>query len=375
MALAELKELKVQLQELLDKGFIRPSISPWGASVLLVKKKNGSLHLCIDYRQLNRVIIKNKYLLPKIDDLFDQLQGVSTFSKIDLKSSYHQLRIWKENIPKTAFRTWYGHYEFTVMPLGLTNAPVTFMDLMNRVFKSYLDRFIIVFIDDIQVYSRNPSEHEQHLRMVLQMLQEHALYAKFTKCEFWLNRMVFLGHVVTSDGISVDPTKVEAVINWPRPAMVIEVRSFLSLAGYYRRFMEQFSSIAASLTQLLKKNTKFKWTEKCERSFQELKQKLTIVPILTILSGSGGFEIYSNASHKGLGCILMQHGKVVAYVSKQLRPYELHYPTHDLELAAIIFTLKIWRHYLYGEKFVIYTDQQSLKYLFFQKELNTRQKW
>ena len=184
MSLTELTELKVQMQELLDKGFIRPSASPWGAPVLFVRKKDGSLRLCIDYRQLNQVTIKNKYPLPRIDDLFDQLQGASVFSKIDLRIGYHQLRIKKDDIPKTAFRTRYGHYEFTVMPFGLTNAPAAFMDLMNRVFKEFLDQFVIVFIDDILVYSKSPEEHEVHLENVLQTLREHALYAKFSKCEF-----------------------------------------------------------------------------------------------------------------------------------------------------------------------------------------------
>jgi hypothetical protein len=250
MAPAELKELKGQLEELLDKGFIRPSASPWGAPVLFVKKKDGSMRLCIDYRELNRVTIKNKYPLPRIDDLFDQLQGAQVFSKIDLRLGYHQLKIKSEDIPKTAFRTRYGHYEFLVMPFGLTNAPAVFMDLMNRVFHEYLDRFVIVFIDDILVYSKSLEEHEDHLRIVLQILRDKKLYAKLKKCEFWLNQVVFLGHVVSKDGITVDPSKIEAVVSWDRPTNVSEVRSFLGLAGYYRRFVEGFSRIAAPLTHL-----------------------------------------------------------------------------------------------------------------------------
>jgi hypothetical protein len=238
MAPSELMELKIQLQELLEKGFIRPSVSPWGAPVLFVKKKDGSLRLCIDYRQLNRVTVRNKYPLPRIDDLFDQLRGATVFSKIDLRSGYHQLKIKDSDVPKTAFRTRYGHYEFLVMPFGLTNAPAAFMDLMNRVFQLYLDQFVVVFIDDILVYSRNRNEHEEHLRVVLQILRERKLYAKFSKCEFWLDRVGFLGHVISGDGISVDPTKIEAILNWNRPTSVTEVRSFLGLAGYYRRFVE-----------------------------------------------------------------------------------------------------------------------------------------
>ncbi|KAL0556523.1 hypothetical protein IC582_005037 [Cucumis melo] len=236
MAPAELKELKVQLQELLDKGFIRPSVSPWGAPVLFVKKKDGSMRLCIDYRELNKVTVKNRYPLPRIDDLFDQLQGATVFSKIDLRSGYHQLRIKDGDVPKTAFRSRYGHYEFIVMSFGLTNAPAVFMDLMNRVFREFLDTFVIVFIDNILIYSKTEAEHEEHLRIVLQTLRDNKLYAKFSKCEFWLKQVSFLGHVVSKAGVSVDPAKIEAVTGWTRPSTVSEVRSFLGLAGYYRRF-------------------------------------------------------------------------------------------------------------------------------------------
>ncbi|KAL0536770.1 hypothetical protein IC582_025731 [Cucumis melo] len=374
MAPAELKELKVQLQELLDKGFIRPSVSPWGAPVLFVKKKDGSMRLCIDYRELNKVTVKNRYPLPRIDDLFDQLQGATVFSKIDLRSGYHQLRIKDEDVPKTAFRSRYGHYEFIVMSFGLTNAPAVFMDLMNRVFREFLDTFVIVFIDDILIYSKTEAEHEEHLRMVLQTLRDNKLYAKFSKCEFWLKQVSFLGHVVSKDGVSVDPAKIEAVTGWTRPSTVSEVRSFLGLAGYYRRFVENFSRIATPLTQLTRKGAHFVWSKACEDSFQTLKQKLVTAPVLTVPDGSGSFVIYSDASKKGLGCVLMQQGKVVAYASRQLKSHEQNYPTHDLELAAVVFALKIWRHYLYGEKIQIFTDHKSLKYFFTQKELNMRQR-
>ncbi|XP_038972361.1 uncharacterized protein LOC120104745 [Phoenix dactylifera] len=267
MAPAELRELKAQLQELLEKKFIRPSVSPWGAPVLFVKKKDGSMRMCIDYRELNKVIVKNKYPLPRIDDLFDQLQGAQVFSKIDLRSGYHQLKIQTEDVPKTAFRTRYGHYEFLVMPFGLTNAPAAFMDLMNRVFKEFLDQFVIVFIDDILVYSKSKEEHEHHLRLVLQTLQEKKLHAKLSKCEFWLDSIAFLGHVISRNGISVDSKKIEAVVNWPRSTNVTEIRSFLGLAGYYRRFVEGFSRIAIPLTRLTQKRAKYDWSGECEPSF------------------------------------------------------------------------------------------------------------
>ena len=284
--------------------------------MLFVKKKDGTWRLCIDYRQLNKVTIRNKYPLPRIDDLFDQLQGAKVFSKIDLRSGYHQLRIRESDIPKTAFRTRYGHYEFLVMSFGLTNAPAVFMDLMNQVFHPYLDSFVIVFINDILVYSRSELEHERHLGLVLRTLRQHHLYAKFSKCEFLLSRVGFLGHVVSAYGIYVDPQKVEAVANWEQPTTVTEVRSFLRLAGYYRRFIEGFSKIAGPLHCLTRKWVKFEWTDKCEESFQTLKEKLTSAPVLTLPEGNEGFEVYSNASYQGLGCVLMQHKRVVAYTSR-----------------------------------------------------------
>ncbi|KAH0669267.1 hypothetical protein KY285_023426 [Solanum tuberosum] len=303
MAPTELKELKEQLKDLLDKGFIRPSVSPWDALVLFVRKKDGSLRMCIDYHQLNKVTIKNKYPLPRIDDLFDQLQGATCFSKIDLRSGYHQLKVREYDIPKTTFRTRYGHYEFLVMSFGLTNAPATFMDIMNIVFKPYLDMFVIIFIDHILIYSRSEEDHASHLRIVLQTLKDKELYAKFSKCEFWLER-----------------------------------------------FVEGFSSILSLLTKLTQKTTKLQWSEACEKNFQELKKRV------------------------GLGCVLMHNGKVIAYASRQLKVHEKNYPTYDLELAAVAFALKIWRHYLYGVHVDIFTDHKSLQYVFIQKELNLKQK-
>ena len=282
MAPIELQEIRVQLQELLDKGFIRPSTSPWGASVLFANKKDKTLRLCIDYKQLNRVTIKNRYPLPRIENLFDQLRGAQVYSKIDLRIGYHQLRVREIYIPKTTFRTRYGNFEFTVMPFGLTNAPAAFMDLMHRVFKPYLDPFVVVFVDDILIYSQSEWEHEYHLRIVLQLLIDHQLYAKFSKCEFWLIEVRFLGHGVSASGVSVDLEKVKAVMSWERSKSVFEIRSFLGLAGYYRRFIEDFSWIAALMTRLTWKEVKFDWDNRCEEAFQELKRRLTLAPILIV---------------------------------------------------------------------------------------------
>ncbi|KAL5583538.1 hypothetical protein UlMin_015980 [Ulmus minor] len=268
-----------------------------------------------------------------------------------------------EDVPKMAFCTRYGHYEFLVMPFGLTNAPTAFMDLINQVFRPYLDRFVIFFIDDILVYSKTQEEHEEHLRIVLQTLRENRLFAKLEKCDFWMTEVKFLGHVISQEGISVDPSKIKAVLQWEQPRNVSEIRSFLGLAGYYRRFVENFSRIFVPLTQLTKKEVKFIWDDQCEATFQELKKRLTSAPIVTIPNSKEPYTVYTDASGTGLGCVLMQHGKVVAYASRQLKPHEQNYPTYDLELAAVIFALKIWRCYLYGAKFEIFTDHKSLKYL------------
>ncbi|GJX34421.1 putative reverse transcriptase domain-containing protein [Tanacetum coccineum] len=311
LAPSEMKELSEQLQELSDKGFIRPSSSPWGAPVLFVKKKDGSFRMCIDYRELNKLTVKNRYPLPRIDDLFDQLQGSSVYSKIDLRSGYHQLRVREQDIPKTAFRTRYGHYEFQVMPFGLTNAPAVFMDLMNRVCKPYLDKFVIVFIDDILIYSKDKKEHEEHLKAILELLKKE---------EF--------------QGIHVDPAKIESIKYWASPKTPTEIRQFLGLAGYYRRFIEGFLKVAKPVTKLTQKKVTFEWGDKQEAAFQTLKDKLCSAPILALPQGAENFIVYCDASHKGLGAVLMQNEKVIAYASRQLKIHDKNYTTHDLELEA-----------------------------------------
>jgi hypothetical protein len=260
------------------------------------------------------------------------------------------------------------------MSFGLTNAPAYFMYLMNKVSMEYLDKFVVVFIDDILVFSRSQGEHEEHLRLVLQKLREHQLYAKFSKCAFWLKEVSFLGHIITDGEIAVDPSKVWDVLNWSPPKNVPEIRSFLGLAGYYCRFIEGFSKIVKPLTTLLEKGKEFKWDEKCKASFEELKKRLTTAPVLIMPDIHKGFGVYYDASRKGLGCVLMQEGKVVAYASRQLRKHEQNYPTHDLELAAVVHALKNWRHYMIGNKCQISTGHKSLKYIFTQKDLNLRQR-
>nr|GEX80054.1 putative reverse transcriptase domain-containing protein [Tanacetum cinerariifolium] len=311
LAPSEMQEISNKLQELADRGFIHPSTSPWGAPVLFVKKKDISFRMCIDYRKLNKLTVKSRYPLPRIDDLFDQLQCSSVYSKIDLRSGYHQLRVRDEDIPKTAFRTRYGHYEFQVMPFGLTNEPNVFMDLMNRVCKPYLEKFIIVFIDDILIYSCNKEEHANHLRIILELLRKE----KF-------------------QGLHVDPAKIEAVKNWASPTTPTEIRPFLELAGYYRRFIKDFFKIEKSLTILTQKDKKFVWGKDQKMTFQILKQKLYEAPILALPEGNDNFVVYCDASIQGLGAVLMQIEKVTAYASRQLKPHEENYTTHDLELRA-----------------------------------------
>nr|GEW77143.1 putative reverse transcriptase domain-containing protein [Tanacetum cinerariifolium] len=295
--------------------------------------------------ELNKLTVKNHYPLLRIDDLFDQLQG-----------------------------TGYGHLEFTVMPFGLTNASAVYMDLMNRVCIPYLDKFVIVFIDDILIYSKTREEHVDHLRLVLELLSKEKMYAKFFKCKFWLRDVQFIGHVINGNGIHVDPSKIEAVNNWKVLRTPTEVCSFLGLAGYYRRFIKNFSKIANSLTSLTQKCKTFDWGEEQELAFQTLKDKLCNAPVLALPDGPKDFVVYCDASGLGLGCVLMQRGKMIAYASWQLKVYEKNYLTHDLERGSVVFAHKIWRHYMYGTKSVIYTDHKSLQHIFSQKELNMRQR-
>ncbi|GJR85636.1 putative reverse transcriptase domain-containing protein [Tanacetum coccineum] len=318
-------------------------------------------------------MVKNHYPLPRIDDLFDQLQGSSFYSKIDLRSGYHQLKVHEEDMPKTAFRNCYGHYEFQVMPFGLTNAPAVFMDLM-RVCKPYLDKLVIVFIHDILIYSKSKQDHEEYLKLILELLKKDELYAKFSKCEFWIPKVQFLDHVIDSQGIHVDPVKIKSIKDWASTKTATEIRQFLGLVGYYQRFIEGFLKIAKSMTKLTQKKDKFDWGDKEEAAFQLIKQKLCSAPILALPEEGKDFIIYYDALIKGLGVVLMQREKAIAYASRQLKIHEKNYTSHDLDLGAVVFALKIWRHYLYGTKCTVFTDHKSLQHILDQKELNMRQR-
>jgi hypothetical protein len=281
-------------------------VSLWGVPVIFIRKKDGSWRLFNDYRQLNKTTIKNQYLFPGIDNLFDQMKGTTVFLKIDFRSGYHQLWIKEEDIPKTAFKTRFGHYEFIVLPFELKNTLGVFMSLMNGVFCEYLDKFVQVFIDDILIYSQVMEEHDKHLRWVLQCIQENNIFGNLSECSFYQSKIHYLGHVISDKGITMDLVKVEDIMEWHVPMKFPEVCSFMGLEGYYRRFIEGFSKIENPITELLKKNNKFVWTEKCVEAFQRLKYMLTTTSILKVSDMNKDFLVCTDASKEGLGGVLMQ---------------------------------------------------------------------
>ena len=377
LSYVEMDELKKQLADLLAKGFIKPSTSPFGAPVLFVHKKEGTLRLCVDYRALNKITIKNRYPLPRIEELMDHLAGAKYFSKIDLYSGYHQIRIKKEDTHKTAFHTRYGHYEFLVLPFGLTNASATFMTLMNDIFREYLDEFVIVYLDDILIYSKTKEEHLKHLRLVLKTLKEHKLYAKLKKCELVRQKVEYTGHYISAEGITVDPRKISTIKDWPAPTNVSEVRSFLGLASYYRKFVPGFSAVATPLTSLLHKDKHFQWTSSEQEAFNTLKKKLTTTPVLLLPDPNKPFTITTDTSDFAIGAVLTQdQGKgeqPVTYESRKLSPAEQNYPIHEKELLAIVHAIRLWRMYLEGRRFTVITDHASLEYIKTQNNLSRRQ--
>ncbi|KAL3681508.1 hypothetical protein R1sor_024464 [Riccia sorocarpa] len=373
----ELEECKAQIEEMLQKGFIQPSVSPYGAPVLFVKKKDGSMRMCIDYRALNQQTVKNKYPLPRMDDLFDQLRGAKYFTKLDLRSGYNQIRIADEDVPKTAFRTRYGHFEYLVMPFGLTNAPATFMGLMNDIFRPYLDQSVIVFLDDILVYSRTLAEHQRHLRQVLQILRDNHLYAKLSKCEFGKTEVDYLGHRVSAKGIQVMEEKVEAIQRWTAPQDQTQLKSFLGLTGFYRRFVRRFAHIAQPLTSMLGKGKPWRWGTTQDIAFEALKEALLHAPILKWYDPSRPIKVATDASGSAVGAVLQQEWEdgwhPVAYFSRKLLPAERNYHTTEREELAIVLATKHWKHYLGDKSFTVETDHKPLVYLETQKDLSKRQ--
>lgn len=377
MSPKENDELKQQIQKLLEQGFIQPSTSPYGAPVLFVKKKTGELRMCIDYRALNKITIKNRYPLPRIDELLDRLGEARVFSKLDLRSGYHQIRIAPEDVSKTAFRTKYGSYEYLVMPFGLTNAPATFQNLMNEIFRPYLDSSVLIYLDDILVYSKTQHEHAQHLRQVLSVLRENKLYCAPNKCEFYQDKMEFLGHVVSGEGITVDPKKIATVHDWPVPKNIKELRSFLGFANYYRRFVKDFSKLAGPLTTLTRKDEIYRWTADEQEAFEKLKVALTTTPVLIPPNQYLPFRITCDASDYAIGAVLShitpEGDQPIAYESRKLSVAERNYATHEKELLAVVHALRTWRHYVEGTTVEVFTDHNSLKYFLSQPTLSRRQ--
>lgn len=361
--------------DMLKDGVIRPSTSTSSSSVILVKKKDGTWRFCVDYSALNAVTIRDRFPIPTVEELLDELAGAHIFSKLDLRSGYHQVRIHPTDVEKTAFRTHEGHYEFLVMPFGLSNAPSTFQALVNDVFQPVMRKFILVFFDDVLVYSPSWNEHLQHLYTVFATFRQHKLFAKISKCAFACPNIAYLGHIISGAGVDVDLEKIQAVNQWPLPSSVSSLRGFLGLTGYYRRFVANYASIAAPLTNLLRKNA-FIWMSSATKALNTLKTALTTTPVLRLPNFDQDFEVQTDASATGISAVLLQENQPIAYFSKALTPRQQASSTYAREMYAITEAVRRWRQYLLGRRFVIYTDHQSLRSLLHQTvQTPEQQRW
>lgn len=378
LSIAELDELRKQLDDLLSKGFIKPSTSPYGAPVLFVRKKDGTLRMCVDYRGLNKITRKNRHPLPRIDELLDRFRGAGYFSKLDLLSGYHQQCIFGPHTHKTAFRCRYGHFEFNVVPFGLTNAPASFSRMMMRVLDPVLDKWVVVYLDDLLIYSKTKKEHLQHLRSVLALLRKNGLYAKLSKCSFMQDETEFLGHTITKDGIKTSAGLSKAIRDWPTPKSTKDVQQFLGLAQFYQQYVSGFAKIALPLSSLLANNTPFTWTTEQQSAFTQLKQAICSAPVLRIFDPDLLTFVDTDASGFAIGAVLLQtdrqgNAHPIAFTSRKLQPAERNYPTHEQELLAVIHALRTWRYYLDGTKFTVNTDHDTLRHFPTQPKLTRRQ--
>ncbi|WVZ77328.1 LOW QUALITY PROTEIN: hypothetical protein U9M48_025207 [Paspalum notatum var. saurae] len=351
-------EIERQVKEMLANGIIRTSSSPFASPVLLVKKKDGSWRFCVDYRHLNTITVKNKYPLPIVDELLDELHGAAWFTKLDMRSGYHQIRVVPADEPKTAFKTHHGHWEFRVMPFGLTNAPATFQAAMNTIFQPLLRKSVLVFVDDILVYSKTLEEHVQHLQEVFQILSQHQLFLKRSKCSFATQSLEYLGHIISGAGVSTDPSKIEAIANWSVPTDLKQLRGFLGLSGYYRKFIRHYGIISRPLYDLLKKNTIFQWTPQLQQSSPYICSESPALPDFT-----QSFTVETDASATGIGAVLLQHGHPIAYLGKALGPKAQALSTYEKECLALLLAISKWKSYLQHKEFTILTDHKSLVHL------------
>ena len=372
----EMDELQRQITALLEKGFIEPSKSPFGAPVFFVKKADGSLRLVCDWRQLSKITIDNEACLPNMDDLFDTVQGCKYFTKLDLHSGYNQVRIREDDIPKTAINTPLGHFQFKVMGFGLCNAPATFQSLMNEVLRPYLRKFVVVFLDDILIFSKTWEEHLTHVRTIFTALREQQLYCKPSKCLFGATETLYLGHVITGSTIAPDPQKLEGVKEWPVPKSVSDVRSFLGFANFFRRFVPHYADIARHLDEVTGRNAHFSWSSERQRSFELLKEALLNPPVLQLANTSQPFQVHTDASDLAIGAVLLQEDEQgqhpVAYASRKLTAAERNYTITERETLAVVYALSTWKLYLY-KHFDVFTDNQAVVYLRSKPHLSKRE--
>jgi hypothetical protein len=355
-------EIEKQVAAMLKAGTVVPSLSPFASPILLVKKKDGSWRFCVDYRKLNASTIKNKFPMPIIDEFLDEISGAKFFTKLDMNSGFHQIRMVAEDEHKTAFKTHHDHFQFRVMPFGLTNAPATFQCLMNSIFAFFMRKFVLVFMDDILIFSKSLEEHIEHLKLVFQVLRKHELFVKFKKCAFAQQQIDYLGHIISADGVATDPTKTSATLQWPIPQNFTELRQFLGLIGYYRKFVHHYGIIAKPLTQVLQHKT-FVWTAAAQEAFDSLKQAMSSTPVLALPDFDQQFVIEIDACDRGVGEVLTQNVHPIVFFTKALSVTNQKLSAYEKEFLVVLMAIDKWRTYLVRQPFLIVTDHKILSHM------------